>query len=521
MFFGLFFLLLLLVALPVAVRTAMPGLLMAPQFAPHHREGRFRNGNLVGQNLDGVLVARAARVAMLAVQLMKIVGRLRIESPENVADRAGFYHSSMLQEQSGFNCTARHRVQNGPGDTGKLFVFNQRIQRSDHFGPTGAEPKTILGVTAPVGRSAYTKSVPTCHGSFRALLLYDIAEEFDVAKLGKLLGAEPPARSPGFKLSAPGYVRFERAPLTETCEPILLATGETAHASMRFFDYGVVSLEVELPFETDWPGLIALSNRWIEAGEVEQRALKHVRDRVNGLTPALTKPYAEWIDEAYYIVDLRAVYDSAGRRLLGQELLTEYGREVSLVIRGETQSLSDVEQKEVLSSSLSYYPSDLLVVGWLAAIVYDSTEGAAPMIQLLEYANTQLLEYRRYDEILTALLKDTYALLERRRGLFSRWRLARDAEHLNRLRLDVTELTERADNAIKFLSDMFYARAYRMAAGKVGAGDYRSLVDQKLRIAEELYEFMVNEFRESRGFFLEIVVIVILIIELVPIFRGK
>jgi hypothetical protein len=37
----------------------------------------------------------------------------------------------------------------------------------------------------------------------------------------------------------------------------------------------------------------------------------------------------------------------------------------------------------------------------------------------------------------------------------------------------------------------------------------------------ELYEFMVNEFREARGFFLEVLVIVILIIELVPIFRGK
>ena len=93
--------------------------------------------------------------------------------------------------------------------------------------------------------------------------------------------------------------------------------------------------------------------------------------------------------------------------------------------------------------------------------------------------------------------------------------------HLNRLRLDVTELTERADNAIKFLSDMFYARAYRLAAAKVGAGDYRSLVDQKLRTAGELYEFMVNEFREARSFILELLVIVILIIELIPIFRGK
>jgi hypothetical protein len=369
--------------------------------------------------------------------------------------------------------------------------------------------------------TSYTNNVPTCHGSFRALLLYDIAEEFDVAELRRLLGAQPPARSPGFKLSAPGYVRFERPPLLETCEPIGLATGESANASLRYFDYGVVSLEIELPFETDWPGLIALYNRWIEAGEVEQRGLKHVRDRMKGLASALRKPYAEWVDEAYYVVDLREVHGPDGGRLSAQDLLTQYGREISLVIRGETQALSEVEQKEVLASSLSYYPSGLLVVGWLAALVYDNAEGAAPLIQLLEYANTQLLEYRRYDEILTSLLKDAYAALERRGGFFSRWRLARDAEHLNRLRLDVTELTERADNAIKFLSDMFYARAYRLAASKVGAGDYRSLVDQKLRIAGELYEFMVNEFREARGFFLELLVIVILIIELVPIFRGK
>jgi hypothetical protein len=170
---------------------------------------------------------------------------------------------------------------------------------------------------------------------------------------------------------------------------------------------------------------------------------------------------------------------------------------------------------------MSYYPTDLLVVGWLAAFVYDTPEGAAPVIQLVEYANTQLLEYRRYDEILTKLLTDGYRALEHKGGFFSRWGMAREAERLNRLRLEVIELTERTDNAIKFLSDMYYARAYRMAASKVGAGDYRNLVDQKLNTAGELYQFMVNEFRDVRGFVLELLVIVILIIELVPIFRGR
>ena len=66
--------------------------------------------------------------------------------------------------------------------------------------------------------------MPLCRGSFRALLLYDIAEEFDLDELGRLIGAQPPKRSPGFKLPVPGYVRFERPPLQETSEPIHLAT---------------------------------------------------------------------------------------------------------------------------------------------------------------------------------------------------------------------------------------------------------------------------------------------------------
>ena len=87
--------------------------------------------------------------------------------------------------------------------------------------------------------------------------------------------------------------------------------------------------------------------------------------------------------------------------------------------------------------------------------------------------------------------------------------------------MDIRELTERVDTSIKFLSDMFSARLYRLASARLGVEDYRRLVESKLHTAGELYEFMVNEFREARGFFLELLVIVILIIELVPIFRGK
>ena len=106
--------------------------------------------------------------------------------------------------------------------------------------------------------------------------------------------------------------------------------------------------------------------------------------------------------------------------------------------------------------------------------MYDTIEGADPTIQLLEYANTQLLEFRYYDAVLTKLLDRVHRLLERGGGLPTRWRLAGEAEHVDAIRLDVRELTERVDNSIKFLSDMFEARLNRMAADKIGVPEYRN-----------------------------------------------
>jgi hypothetical protein len=60
-----------------------------------------------------------------------------------------------------------------------------------------------------------------------------------------------------------------------------------------------------------------------------------------------------------------------------------------------------------------------------------------------------------------------------------------------------------------------------MAAGKIGVEDYRRLVESKLHTAGELYTFMMDQFHASRGFVLEVMVVVILVIELVFVFRGK
>ena len=95
-------------------------------------------------------------------------------------------------------------------------------------------------------------------------------------------------------------------------------------------------------------------------------------------------------------------------------MITERGGEIAQIVRGELLPLTDDERNEILQSRRSYYPDDLVVSGWIAALVYDTPEDALPLMQLLEYANSQLLEFRYYDEMLTRLLAGVY-----RRG--GRW----------------------------------------------------------------------------------------------------
>jgi hypothetical protein len=159
-------------------------------------------------------------------------------------------------------------------------------------------------------------------------------------------------------------------------------------------------------------------------------------------------------------------------------------------------------------------------VGSLGAFVYDRAEDAAATTQVLEYAKMQLLEFRYYDNLMSELLADIYTMLDQKRNIvFSRWTLPRDAQRVNAIRLDVMDLTERVDNAIKFFSDVYYARVYRLAAARIGVTDFRELVDEKLRTAGELYEFMVDQFDETRSFVLEVAVGILALIDVIFLFR--
>jgi hypothetical protein len=301
-----------------------------------------------------------------------------------------------------------------------------------------------------------------------------------------------------------------------TADPLVLESGEQLTGEIKYYDYGVVSIVYQLPFSGDWDSLVRLASRWVWDIDFASRAEPMIRERLARSGAALVKPYERWLSEDYFIFHVREAADLP----TAADLVRDSARPIAQLVRGDRFPLADGEVAEVLGSRISYYANDVAVIGWNAAFVYDTTSGAETAIQLLEYANSQLLEFRHYDELPTGLLDGLYDTLEQKHGRFARWRLSGSANSLHTVLLEITELTERADNAIKFVSDMYAARLYRLAANRVGVPDYRNLVAQKLKTAEDLYDFMVEQFNQSRAFFLEVVVVLILLIELFYLFRG-
>lgn len=352
----------------------------------------------------------------------------------------------------------------------------------------------------------------TLRGSAVGLFLFDVCEEIKLEELRSILGAR--RLGAGLKHAAAEQLFFERPPVVEEGQ----FPGEAqAKVRVKYYDYGVVSVLFEFPFAGEWTDLISLSCRWISGTDLPSRAEEIAKEKVARTRPALVKPYDSWLNEDYFIFFMR---DIAGNPSASQ-LLGSCGQQISQVVRGENAVLSDDERREVLQSAMSYYPNDLAVLGWNAAFVYDSAAGSETTMQLLEYANSQLLEFRHYDDLMTRELARVYDTLDQHSSLIGRWRLTREASRLQTVLLDVTELTERADNAIKFLSDMFSARLYRLAASKIGVPDYKSLTQGKLQTAEDLYRFLIDQFHQSRSFWLESLVVLILLIELVYVFHGK
>src|SRR5450755_4892198 len=109
-----------------------------------------------------------------------------------------------------------------------------------------------INPTLPVPSPTQTAAVQnkSLQGSVLVLIQFDVCEEIKLDALRDIFGARRQEAS--FKHNAPGYVRFQRAPVVEPVEPLVLESGERLDVQIKYYDYGVLSVVFELPFSGDW-----------------------------------------------------------------------------------------------------------------------------------------------------------------------------------------------------------------------------------------------------------------------------
>jgi hypothetical protein len=102
--------------------------------------------------------------------------------------------------------------------------------------------------------------------------------------------------------------------------------------------------------------------------------------------------------------------------------------------------------------------------------------------------HSQLLEFRYYDSLLARELARIYAELQAP-GWFRGWlgrRYTRAAQQVHALFIDVSELTDRADNALRVAGDIYTARVLTLTGARIGLDQWKDNVQDKLKTLDDI-----------------------------------
>ncbi|MBV8530310.1 MAG: hypothetical protein JO104_03260 [Candidatus Eremiobacteraeota bacterium] len=347
-------------------------------------------------------------------------------------------------------------------------------------------------------------------GAARAYYMFDVADTIDLVKMSALGGeTRAPAALP-LRRHAPPYLQFPVPPLVASL-PDAEFDGLRCSVRLKFYDYGVISVRLAFSAQGAWKDLVAL----VERARIDARIMRFAEATV----ASICDEYAHALDERhpplvedYMIAEVERFADPID----AETLLEDHSAALAGLLLGESKPLSATETAEALRMRFSYHEDDLTVVQWDTAFVYDRRESARATEEILEFANSQLLELRTYDALLDSELDGMYKMQPP--GLPRSLRGRREAEQAATLRyliVDVLELIDRSTNALKVVGDAYYARIYRAAATRLGLADWQRQVDAKLSSVGEMYRFLNDDARSRRDEFLELTIVVLVAVEVV------
>ena len=355
-----------------------------------------------------------------------------------------------------------------------------------------------------------------CH----ALYVYDIGLSIDLERIRRRLARSEVTTEVATSRRAPKYYGgYQPAPL-HLVQPVAgLRAGDRPLAptvDMALYDFGAVTVTYAIPFDGPLAEVGRLSCQVNADDSLERDARRRVQDLLERVRQAVSRPRPPGPVEDYLMFEVReAEFDG---RL--DQIPAALGHEIARILRAETGALSAQEAADAASVQLSYGPDDLTLIDWNAALIFD--RDASDVLDVLEFANIELLELRVLDAQLDDSLDRSYAMLSE----FSWSRLlgisrASSLRRVGAMQVDGAILFERVSNALKLLGDQYLARVYRLASQRFHLAEWNAAALRKLDTIESLYEKLNDRNASRRLEILEWIIILLIAFEIVWPFAAK
>ena len=353
-------------------------------------------------------------------------------------------------------------------------------------------------------------------GKILVYRVFDIGSEIDLEKVEKIF--EQKNIQHRFKLDRKNLsLIISNAPLKIQLEQIELTIQDIkipVEVTAKVWHFGTLSLQFHIPIVpgTPWEDLIRTA-AWLEADqEIDQIARKKAKDFTATIAPAVTL-INEWSQNEDYVIYFIQELDGHTGKI---NQLSESVDIPSLIIAEMKEKLSDQVKKATLDNYYQYSQDDMAIIDWNSALIVEPS-GSMDVALVIEFALSQLLEMRYYDDLLDQKLNTLYnEVAKKKSGMLSN-KYSRLAEEAGQIYLETAEIVETVENSLKVVGDFYLATIFRMASKRFRFDDWQKSINEKLSNLAEVSKLLHSEVNESRNQLMEIIIILLIAVEVVPL----
>jgi hypothetical protein len=360
-------------------------------------------------------------------------------------------------------------------------------------------------------------SVRIKKGSVLIYRIFDVAEEINMAQMEPILRD---SRGPD-RFNVPKFI--DRA-IVMRKPPVTFGLGEEAiriksrevkaDVIVKVRDFGVLSIiyQIHLTPGTKWNELIQLASELEEGSEIDVVANRQAQEVSSQIKAAMKKPNV-WSSFEDYIVYFIEEFEGD----LNTKELLDKADVPALLLAEDKAVIADVTRKSLIENIYQYSEKDMALIEWNCALVVEPG-GGREIPDILEFAVTQLMEMRYYDDLLDSRLQLLYDNIEKRRTSIWSTRYDRVYQESSTRYIEFIEFIERVENSLKVVGDFYLATIYRAATRRFRLSDWQNSVTRKMNILAQVSNLLQGEINTRKGHILEITIIVLITYEILSAF---